>query len=419
MRLNVFLLFIAFAIGQGSLFLSQTILVVDGHLEFVGIFGLNYTFMVLAFLVVDWGGTIRLARSELEIQSRFDANCFYWAYCWVRCGVAMAVAGAALIAGGVVGDQFSLGYIAAAVPGLVIWAFNPTGILDGLHRSGWAGIANVLPILTSAAILPMALDDSPETAGMWLGGAYAAGSIAAVVVQHLMIRRLGRNLSFCRPARSASGHSPVRVVLWHGVMILLTQLPGQIFYRAQLAICGALLGPAAMGVIVYAKQIANGAAQAIQFIRRAEFPRLVETLQSGPQLGTAMKVQWTGVGFALMLGFAFGGGGLWLWAMNVGNFAEPASVVASFAPVVVSGAIFGALNQIFVGMKNFRTAAACGNMMILIGTLLSMLLVGQFGLFGLAIAEFLMHILGIVGLLAAWKYQKSADAKWAAGQDRA
>src|SRR5690606_15764008 len=201
-----------------------------------------------------------------------------------------------------------------------------------------------------------------EMSGPILGGAYSLGAIVAVLTQHALVRYFGRSLGRLRVDRTQ-----IRLSLIDGGLIVMTQIPGQFLYRLQLSVAAWLLGPAATGIVVYAKQISSAALQGVQFVRRAEFPRLMESLRTAGTLRAALRIQRQGIALGAVVGASLSIGGALIGYTRSDELAEAAGLAAAFGPVVLTGAIYGALNQVFLGVRRFKTSAAVGNAVVLVG----------------------------------------------------
>lgn len=387
--MNIALLLFAFLLGQGGLFLVQTWLIANGEIEFVGKFGLSFSMITIAYFVIDWGGSIELARSQLA-RSSDDNFSDFLNYCIARIIIAGLVIPAYILSYTIFGDQFSSSYITTAALGLTIATCNANGVLDGMRRSGLAGLTTTFPIMTSTAAIPLSLDVPLDNRGSVLGYAYTIGIIVAVLTQYVVMYRNGTRVTQANISRRG-----ILAAITEGGLIIATQLPGQLFYRVQLATAAWLLGPAATGIVAYAKQISSAALQVIGFIRRAEFPQLIDTLSHSERLKDALRVQKTGILIGAVIGAALSAAGILVSYLRSDHLGDAALITAAFGPIILTGATYGAITQILLGQRRFRSAAALGNLVIAIGAILTLLLVHAAGSFGIPVAEFLMQVIGV------------------------
>ena len=384
------LLTLGFALGQGSIFVAQTWLVIQQQLEFLGLFGVHFTFAVLAYGVVDMGALTTVPKKVAADQ--FDGNISgaYWPVVVARLPVAVIVCVAFLAYGLGYGGVFSASYAIGIAPGLVIWSFNAGGLLDGLRRSGLSGLLGSLPYVASASVLPIALTLALDQAGLVLGLSFSIGLALAVILMILLLKVEGSGIRWERPHNSA-----VRAALLGGGAVLANWLPGQLFYRLQIVLCGVFLGPLAMGAFVYGKQIINAAGQFIALLRRVEFPILVSRLSKvrSHLLRETISTLWVGLALALLgtvtlLGIA-------LWARTLlPEHAPVASAIAVLSPLIVTGALYLTLTQGLLASGRFGAAARVSNAMVVIGLAATVASAPQLALAGFVFAEATMHLVG-------------------------
>lgn len=355
-RLNAALLIVGYAAGQGAIFAVQTLLLAGDRLHLLAAFGSAFSFAILGSLLIDFGGLTVLARETARADGRAEQIWrHYWAVTVCRLAVAVAVIGAAASYAALASDAFSAAYALWALPAAIIWAFNAAGVLDGLRLGGVNGIAGAAPHLSSAAALVVAMNVSPAVGGALLGGALSAGYAVALIGQYLALCWAGYSPRFARPtvAEAATAGREAGAVL-------LTTLPGQLYFRFQLLLANIVLGPAGTALLVYAKQIATAAAQVIGFLRRVEFPDLVLRLTEarGDAVRVALELQRAGTRVGTVAAAAMIAGGLagrfWL----PGPLGDAATAVAMFGPIVLTGAFSTALLQGLQASRRYAAAAA-------------------------------------------------------------
>jgi O-antigen/teichoic acid export membrane protein len=259
------------------------------------------------------------------------------------------------------------------------------------------------PIVSSAAALPIAVALPEETQPYVLGGAFAVGTAVSVALQFAaVIRALGR-VPLARPSAREMASSGKE-----GGLVILSFLPSWIYYRVQVGIAMSLLGPAATGLFIYAKQIANAAMQGLYFIRRAEFPGLMKRLDGRVDFTTVMGAHKDSLRFGVAVGLVMivAGPLIWLWAPPEAGTA--ALVAASFGPAVLISAFYAALNQGYLGLKRTGTAAAVSNASVMAALLLSAPAVLWLGVYGLAFAEFWMNFAAFAALILLRKSRGGA-----------
>lgn len=392
---NAALLFLSFGLGQGSVFLAQTVLVATGKMTLLADFGLSFSFAVLGMLIVDAGALTTLARLVAIDSKQLWRG--YWETSVVRVtfGAALLLLLACYVL--VAPHSFSTSYALFAAPCLLIWAFNFGGVLDGMRLGGLSGLTGATVYVIPGLALLLAVELPAGQAGAMLGAALTLGCMLTVISQFLVLKTIGRTPSWVHPSNGGLG-----IAARQGAAVLFTALPGQVFFRAQLVLCDLFLGTGAMALFLYARQITSAVSQLIAILRRAEFPALVTRLQgSETPMTTIVRAQRFGIWFA-----ALTTGGLLLasiaWsAYGDPEFAGAASIVAMFSVGVFTGALYLALSQAMQALGGFGTVAAATNTGLMIGLLASMSLPLWIGLAGFAVAEIVAHTIG-----GGWLYAR-------------
>jgi len=400
-RLNLALLVASFGIGQGAIFLAQTYLVARDELALLAAFGTHFSFAVFAILVVDLGAITVLARETAGSTGRGDArthvSAAYWQITACRVAVAVVLALAAAGAALVYGDAFTRAYVLAALPGVLLWAFNAAGVLDGLRLSGISGLTGIPPYLASSIALLLAIGRDAQTAGFLLGAALCLGYVLALVGQILALAANGCGLKWMPPTPAG-----MRAAAQNGLAVLLTVLPGQVYFRIQLLLSTAILGAAATAIFIYAKQVITAFAQLLGFLRRVEFPELVARLASGQlhPIREILRTQRTGTLVAAVCAVLVGAIGLLVWL----RLPAPASLagfgIAIFAPTILSGALSLSFIQGLNALGFYRRAAAVMIGAVTLATTICAGFLAHAGIAVLAAADLAANLLAIA-LVAA------------------
>lgn len=187
-------------------------------------------------------------------------------------------------------------------------------------------------------------------------------------------------------------------------------LPGQLYFRAQLAIAALFLGHNATAVLVYAKQIVGAASQVAGFARRVEFPRLVQAVAGNPALGAAatMRIQrpslFIAAAFAIMIALA----ALVVLALANGFAVEAWGFLALFCVTVLSESIGQALVQGLFARSRYHAAAIARILAVAFAVVFGYVFVGVFGVRVFVLSDLLSH--AIVIMLSLWWLNKAARA---------
>ncbi|RDJ10388.1 hypothetical protein [Rhizobium grahamii] len=390
---NAALLVASFCMGQGSVFLVQTLLVSRGELELLARFGTCFSFAVLALMIVDFGSVTSVARRVAFADIKGDPaeirHCF-WSASIVRFCVAITVASIASLYALGAQDDFARAYVTAATPALVFWAFNAGGILDGLKLSGLSGVTGMATYFCSGAALLPASGLSANQSGLILGAALSIGCGIAVTMQLLALWHVGRP-----PGRISATWRRCADLVREGLSVLLAVLPGQLSFRFQLIICSLLFGQGLTAIFLYGRQITAAGSQVLEFVRRAHFPLLVHGI------ATSASPVWTAFGIQRLATWlsVFGSSGLLIAGLLIvgsthAAIAAAAGVVSLFSFGILSGALVSTLSQAAQALGHYRAVALSANGAMLICFVATAALGYWLGLAGLAVAEVVSHAAG-------------------------
>lgn len=385
-----------FGLGQGSLFAVQTWLLATGEIAFMGQFSVINTMVLLAYQGIDLGGLVILARHvATEDQSGNDIPTFYWSFSAVRIIIALALTTMGLTWLAADPTSFESNYTALATPGLILLAVSPGGILDGHNLSGWTGATWALPFVASAVALPFGLDISSRNAGMLLGGALSLGAILAVIAQYALLHRRGLALPYRRPKAARMREGGHEALLY-----LVGWLPGQLFFRGQVGIASALLGLNAAALFIYAKQIIMIATRFLVFARRVEYPALVKQLADRRHLvRKVVSIQKISLFMGVLGTVIFAAFGLLMNYVYPHKLHGAGLVIATFAPIILTASFYATFMQACYAVKRTDTSAWTAVAVNVIGLGLLFALVPLIGMPGIALAEGICHIVGVVLLI--------------------
>lgn len=391
--LNLAMLIGGFGLGQGSIFLVQTVLVAEGRLDLLAAFGLHFSFAILGLLLVDWGSLTVLARETATATADEADHDRIWRSWWAMTPVRLLVA-AAVIAAGLVyaisnDTGFGGAFVLGALPAALIWSLNANGILDGLKRAGVSGMTGSLPYLGTAAALFVARDWQLETAGLTVGLALSAAYLLSILLQQVAIARAGHGLRLVRPSGNL-----IWTMAQQGFAACLSLLPGQLYFRFQLGLSASVLGTELTAIFIYAKQLVAAMTQLVGFLRRIEFPDLVAALKEKltSNWREVLYRQRMGTIAALLFTVTLCLSGFFSTALLTGNTASAGVWIASFSPTVLSGAIALGMQQGLFALGHFRQAASLRIGATGLGALASAALVSQLGLMAFIVADLIQDV---------------------------
>lgn len=405
---NLGMLVGGFGLGQGSIFLVQTWLVATGKTDLLALFGTHFSFAILGIVAVEAGSltilSARIARQTHAGGAAGEVWRSYWETTAFR--IAMAVL---LIATGCLTlglwplSGFSRSYLAWSLPALALWAFNAAGFLDGLQKSGISGLTGSIAYVASAAALFLARDLAPAEAGAWTGAAFSLGYALTLVAQFAAL-----SLAGWRPHWTAPSAQGVRQAFVEEGSMLAGLMPGQLYFRAQLAIAALFLGSNATAILVYAKQIVGAASQIAGFARRVEFPRLVQAVAGNPALGAAatMRIQRSSLAIAAAFAAMIVIAALAVTGFATGFAVDAWAFLAVFSVTVLSESIGQALVQGLFARSRYHAAAIARILAVALAVVFGYVFVSTFGVRVFVLSDLLSH--AIVITLSLWWLRKAA-----------
>ncbi len=390
---NLALLIGGFGIGQGSIFLAQTLLVATGRMELLASFGTHFSFAMLGIIAVEAGSLTVLARQASHLARDGGEQAPVWQAYWETTIFRLCMAGIvtlSIVAYSLFAapEAFSRNYAIAALPAFLFWAFNGAGFLDGLQKSGISGITGSIAYLASAVTLVLVREQSPETAGLALGGALSAGYGLTVLAQYLSLVRSG-----WKPMLVAPAPGGIAKAFREEFAMLSGLLPGQFYFRIQLTLSTVFLGPNATALLVYAKQIVGAGSQITGFMRRVEFPHLLHHLRDRPQAGAAdlIKLQKGSLAFALALTLVIVAASFFMISQFDGFTRQAWLLLSIFGLTVLTEASGQSLVQILFAHGLFSVAAAIRIGAVAMGVAFGYLFIDRIGLTVFVISDFCSH----------------------------
>ncbi|MES2194885.1 MAG: oligosaccharide flippase family protein [Pseudomonadota bacterium] len=393
---NVALLIAGLGLGQGTIFIVQTTLVAAGEYQLLAAFGTHYSFAVLGIILVDAGAGIILARAVARLSAEREPHDEVWRIFCEASAIRLLMAAligtvAVVYAVAFASDRFSSWYVALALPGLLCWAVNGVGLLDGLKLSGISGITGSAAYMVTALGLALAAHKSTETAGAILGGAFSIGYLTTLIAQWIVLGRKGWFPRFHRPTRAGLLRS-----LRDGGALLFQLVPGQINMRVQLVLSAVYLGTETTALFIYVKQIVTAATQIIAFVLRVEFPGLVERLAASRRHSVASILGAQKMAFYCAVIFTIGATGVAGMAAAVPDFGlhRAAVIMASFAPTILTLSLSLMMTQALAAMGAYAVIARALAISSVAGMLASYMLVSALGVYAFVVGEVIFHLVG-------------------------
>lgn len=394
---NIGLLVAGLGLGQGTIFIVQTVLVAGGEYELLAAFGTHYSFAILGIILVDAGASTTLARAVARLPAGREARGEVWRiFCEtsaIRITIALIIGVAATVyVRQLSSEEFSRWYVALALPGLLLWAVNGVGLLDGLRLSGISGITGSAAYVVTAAGLALAAHKSAAAAGAILGGAFSIGYLVTLIAQWATLARKGWYPQLHKMTRAG-----LTKALTDGCALSFQIVPGQVTMRVQLVLSTLYLGAETTALFVYAKQIVTASTQIVGFVLRVEFPSLVEKLSSGGKqnLGSMIGAQRMALYCAAM--FAVGAIIVAGIAAEMPEFGlhRAAMVIAGFAPTIFTMSLLLLMMQALAATGAYGLAAWALAIGSAAGMLASYVLISILGVYAFAAGEVVLNLVGL------------------------
>lgn len=405
---NLILLVGGYGAGQGSIFLAQTWLIATSRLDLVAFFGLHFTMVTLGTIIVDAGSTTILARHVASIEASEPGSSEIWGWYSSITALRLLVAGLVSVCAYIASssgyfNEATVHFVIASVPAFLIWAFNLSGLLDGLRRSGLSGTSAALPSLVCAGALIIAAHTDGADIGYYVGTGLSLGYLCAVVLQLAFAASVGRQPTFVPPSKEFLRQAAV-----DGFSYLGATLPGQLYFRFQLQLCSAVLGVDATAIFMYIKQFFIAIAQFIGFVRRIEFPNLVVEVAKDAynRLALILKIQRAGTILSVVLTVLLAIAGILSSLFAPKIFQQVGTIAALFSPVVALNSLALALNQGLAAQGSFRAMMATNVFAISLGALICTLLVGPLGVSGLLVADGIVDLAGVLTIVLLLTFRK-------------
>ena len=400
---NLGLLIGGFGIGQGSIFLAQTYLVATGRTELLALFGAHFSFAMLGIIAVESGSltilSAQIARLLVAQGDEHELWRVYWETTVYRLTIAVVLIAGLLVFKAIVPlPAFSATYLIGVLPALLIWAFNGAGFLDGLQRSGISGITGSIAYVASAVALVLALGKTPTQAGLITGGALSIGYALTVIVQFAALSLLGWKPRFERPTSGG-----VRKAFVEESSMLAGLAPGQLYFRAQLAIASVFLGSTATAMLVYAKQIIGAASQISGFARRIEFPRMVQAVTGNPRIAVRTLVGIQKISFAIAgaIAAAVLVASLIIISLFDGFTQQAWAFLAFFCVTILTEAFGQSLVQAMFARNLFHSAAVARIVAVVVAIGFGYLFVAMIGAKVFIVSDLVSHAI-VISLSYYW-----------------
>lgn len=391
---NLLLILAGFAVGQGSLFVCQSYLAVTGNLALLGEFGLGFSVLVFMSLLIDAGSVQVLALKVIESREDDAEPDDSW-LAWYSASVAVrfvifvvSIVGVSVYCLTFVGrGSFFFAYFFACVPGLLFSSVGMAGILDGYGRSGLGGFSTCFPLCCTALGLAVIKEwAGASSQGLVVGAGFTIGCFLTLFFQYICLKRLSIPI---RLVHVTGSH--VRTTFGIMLQMIAAFIPGQFYFRGQLALAAVSFTPDVIGALVYAKQVTSSLVQVCNFIRRTEFPRLIVCARAGVSLVRGIFViQWRSA--LVTSAVALGGALVFAVAWLVDRANLVAMMLFFYFLVLITDSFTQSISQWLFANENFKSNGLARWFCSSIGLFVSALLIGNLGVLSFFVADVVSHL---------------------------
>jgi O-antigen/teichoic acid export membrane protein len=393
--INIGLLIVGMGIGQGAIFAVQTWLLAKGQFELLSSFATHYSFAILGIILTDGGTSTLLARELVRLSDGRGTTDDFWRTFSETIAFRLSVASliglaAATYAFGFASDGFSRTYVLSAVPGLLFWAGNAVGLLDGLKRSGLSGMTGSLAYMASAVGLTFARDVTPEMAGSILGIAFSGGYLLVVIAQWAVLRRYGwvpqlQNVTQAGLIRSFKD----------GGALLFQLVPGQITFRVQLVLSATYLGTETTALFAYVKQIITALTMIIAVVLRVDFPGLVQTVSRSRSIARIVEAQRGTLYCAIAFTVGAMAVSLLAFVMPPNRLSIASNMLLLFSPTILTTSFSLMMMQAMTALGAYASVARTTGIGAAVGIAVSCSLVTTTGWYAFLAGELTFHLIGL------------------------
>ena len=185
-----------------------------------------------------------------------------------------------------------------------------------------------------------------------------------------------------------------------GAALLSQSVPGQLVLRVQLVLSSAYLGAESTALFVYTKQIIVAITMLVGFIMRVDFPGLVQKMMRPDQrrIGSIFEAQK----FAVASAFVLTAGTLVVCSLTPlapgYHLARAAQLLTVYAPSILTISAVSIMMQGTAAIGDYLSGARIIALSTTAGMVVSYLVIGRLGIYGLLIGELTFHMLAL-GLL--------------------
>lgn len=272
---SFFNLVFGFLIGQGAMFIAQTLLISKSEVALVGQITIGLGLLTLAQWLADAGGVFlipRLLGSEENAQKRLA--------CFINARfIFVTIIVISVLVYLITKNSWHLyyGLVSFIIPVLLISSFSVIGYLDFYNETKASGTLS--GVSWSLASLPLYYSYFYEgdryIIGMSAGLLFVLGNALFIIIQCVKMKQVSKNGGIKLMYKDGFCIKKIKYSFYDIIKYNLNYGFSQSYGRLVPILLNTLLGPVLAGYYIYAKSFANIANQFIAFSRRVEFSNLI------------------------------------------------------------------------------------------------------------------------------------------------
>jgi hypothetical protein len=282
--------------GQGILFIvTANLLTIKANI--IGDITTGYGISALLSIVADWGGSI----TQRQINVIDNETKVFQQYAKIRFPIGLLIAFAAIQSYYLsLPNQAVSEFIIGSLVGIITFCFNTSGVLDisdtKARHAYWQG----LPATFLSCYLMFSSNLNPLLAGL----SFSAGCFCLMGIQTWMIHSNKPNKNYSATKHVAINKINNKFIFREGLVVLATNLPGQIIARLISATLVSQNLSSSAGIYNFIKQSQGILNQTVTLLRRAEYNKALNYIKSDTNRVSNFKIQKLSIVLGVIIGIA-------------------------------------------------------------------------------------------------------------------
>lgn len=372
-----------FVIGQGSMFLAQTYLLLNGDLTSLANIGIALGLLSLIQWGTDAGGVFILPKYVEDKNFNVIFSCFLLSRLIIGFSLFFLISLLLTLIKSpiVVNEIFSKGWLVA-----IIWSFNISGILDYYGLNKLADPLSGLCWLLSSLYIIIPGVDFKDT-----GIFFSLGLFLTTIIQLIIFNRYKKNINLFADIKLNDFSHHFKSAFFYTI----TYSVSQIYARLIPIALSKLVDSTTAGVYIYVKNIINLTSQVILFSRRAEYSSVIKLIDKrAVSVADIIKNQSASLFIAcvsffcslvLCLGYYF----------HEESISKPLIFLLLMQPNLMLWVISSSLGQYCIAANSLKLHLSIITLSATISLIIFIGLVPYTSLYTIIFSEFVMYILQI------------------------